>query len=371
MAEPIRAGIIGASVNRGQGWRSHVPALLKLPEYKLTAICTAHKETAEEAAAATGAEHAFWDYRDLVASPDIDLVAVCVRVPWHKEMCLAAIDAGKHVYCEWPVAVNSAEMEEMATAARKRGVKAMAGLQARAAPSIEHLKRLIEGGYVGEPRAVHALFTTGHPYLRQGLPWTLRRENGNHVLSIYGGHMIDILSYALGGLREVSARVATTVKQWPLPDGSGMVDADAPDWVDLLATTGSGAILSASFGYVRALPGGWRAEVYGDEGTLVASTRGPAMGLPNKLEGGRSDERELKEIAVPPELVKLPSGYPIDTSYHVAHMYRRLAEAIRDGVPVQPDFTDALRLHRLLEMVERSGAEGGKWLAIEAKEATR
>ena len=118
MAEKIRAGVIGASVNRGWGWRSHIPALQVLPEFELTAICTAHEETAREAAEATGARLAFSDYREMVANPEIDLISVAVRVPWHREMVLAAIEAGKHVYCEWPLGTNLQEVIEMADAAR-------------------------------------------------------------------------------------------------------------------------------------------------------------------------------------------------------------------------------------------------------------
>jgi predicted dehydrogenase len=142
----VRVGIVGATVDRGWGWRSHIPALRSLPELDLAAVCTAHQETAEAAAAATGARHAFSDYRALIACPDVDLVTIAVRVPWHREMALAAIQAGKHVYCEWPLGTNLTEVEEMAAAARARGVRAMPGLQGRAAPWVLHLKQLISEG---------------------------------------------------------------------------------------------------------------------------------------------------------------------------------------------------------------------------------
>ena len=146
MAEKIRVGVIGASVNRGWGWRSHLPALQALPEYELVGVCTAHAETARDSAAATGARHAFTDYRELVAHPEIDLVTSAIRVPWHREIALAAAEAGKHVYCEWPLGTNLSEVEEMAEAARKAGVKAMPGLQARAAPWVLQLKELLDSG---------------------------------------------------------------------------------------------------------------------------------------------------------------------------------------------------------------------------------
>ena len=101
--DKIRIGIIGA--NPGYGWsmRAHLPALLLLPGYELTAVCTSRPETAEESKKAYGAKMAFHDYHEMVKHPDIDLVSVSVRVPRHHEMVMAALEAGKHVFCEWPL----------------------------------------------------------------------------------------------------------------------------------------------------------------------------------------------------------------------------------------------------------------------------
>src|SRR5690606_41169440 len=97
MADKIRVGIIGASVNGSWSTRSHIPALGVLPEYQLKAIATTRQETADASAKAFGAELAFGDYREMVRHPDIDLVAVCVRVPHHYELTMEALRAGKHV----------------------------------------------------------------------------------------------------------------------------------------------------------------------------------------------------------------------------------------------------------------------------------
>ena len=96
----IRLGIVGASPERGWGKNTHIPAIEHLPEYELVAVCTSRKETADQAAAAYGARHAFSDYRDLVRCADVDVVTIAVRVPWHREIALAALAEGKHVYAE-------------------------------------------------------------------------------------------------------------------------------------------------------------------------------------------------------------------------------------------------------------------------------
>src|SRR5713101_1949541 len=101
--EKIRIGIIGANAHYGWSMRAHLPALLALPEYELTAVCTSRRETAEESAKHYGAKLAFHDYHEMVKHPGIDLVSVSVRVPLHRQMVMAALEAGKHVFCEWPL----------------------------------------------------------------------------------------------------------------------------------------------------------------------------------------------------------------------------------------------------------------------------
>jgi predicted dehydrogenase len=358
-SDPIRVGIVGASVDRGWGWRSHVPALRALPEFELAAICTAHQETADAAAQATGARHAFSDYRELVACPDIDLIAIAVRVPWHREMALAAIASGKHVYCEWPLGVNLTDVEEMAAAAHGGSVRAMVGLQGRAVPWVQYVAQLLADGYVGRVLTANARLSMLHPYMRAGITWAAKRESGNNLLTIQTAHSLDILSQCLGPFQDVSAQITTMVRQWPVPNSSETVEADAPDCVMVRATTESGAVLSAHFAFVPAHGSGWRLEVFGTDGALVASSGGPPMLLPNRIQGARSGDKELHELAVPEDLIRVPAGYPRDSSFHVAQMYLRLADAIRSGTAVNPNFDDALRLYRLLETLERSDQGGG------------
>ena len=112
MATKIRVGIVGATVTQGgSGWgaHAHVPALQVLPEYELTAVCTAHEDTATESKAAFGAKLAFHNFDDMLGHADVDLVAVVVRVPGHHDLVMRALRAGKNVFCEWPLGANVAE----------------------------------------------------------------------------------------------------------------------------------------------------------------------------------------------------------------------------------------------------------------------
>src|SRR6202030_4085658 len=155
MADSIRLGLIGASVKGTWSARSHLPAVQASSEVELTAVCTTKADSAEAARRAWGARLAFDDYRKMVASPEIDAVAVVVRVPSHYAPTKAALEAGKHVYCEWPLGRTTAEAVELAALAENRGLVTAVGLQARVNPAVVHLKELLEAGFVGEVMAVH------------------------------------------------------------------------------------------------------------------------------------------------------------------------------------------------------------------------
>src|SRR5881396_4113250 len=153
MADRIRVGIVGATVTQGGshwGANAHVPALKALPGYELKAVCTAHEDTAKASAAAFGAERGFHRFSDMAAHPDVDLLVVCVRVPGHRELVMAGLQAGKPVFCEWPLGKNLAEAEEMAGLARQRSLKTIVGLQARSDPTILYARDLIKEGHIGE-----------------------------------------------------------------------------------------------------------------------------------------------------------------------------------------------------------------------------
>src|SRR6202171_3749005 len=116
MGTNIRVGIVGATVTPGgSGWgaHAHVPALQALPDYELTAVCTAHEDTATASAAAFGAKLAFHNFDDMLGHADVDLVVVSVRVPGHYDLVTRALQAGKAVFCEWPLGADVAEAERM------------------------------------------------------------------------------------------------------------------------------------------------------------------------------------------------------------------------------------------------------------------
>ena len=360
MAAKIRVGLVGATVSPGgSGWgaNAHVPALHALPEFELKAVCTAHEDTAKASAAAFGAELAFRDFGEMIAHPDIDLVAVVVRVPGHHDLVMSALEAGKAVFCEWPLGASVAEAEDMLNLATARSLSTAVGLQARSDPAHMYARELVEQGYIGE--VVSASFSgVSQAVTRRGAGriWQGDRKNGANTLTIAAGHAIDALCFVLGEFEEVSARLATRITEWHNTDTGATVPVDSPDWVSLSGRLEQGAEVSFLVATVPSSPSGNRFEIYGREGSLVITGGSPSSG-PNHLHVARGTESPAA-METPQRFTLVPERTPAGPPRNVAQAYARLAAAIAAGERFEPDFAHAVKRHTLLEAVERSSAEG-------------
>jgi predicted dehydrogenase len=360
MTDRIRVGIVGATVTQGgSGWgaNAHVPALKALPHYELKAVCTSHEETAKASAAAFGAEQAFHRFSDMAAHPDLDLIVVCVRVPGHRELVMAALQAGKAVFCEWPLGANLAEAEEMAGLAHRRSAKTVVGLQARSDPAILYARDLVRAGYIGEVLTAN-LTTVAQAQLQRGPGriWQGVRANGANPLTIAGGHAIDALCAVLGEFGEVSARVSTRIPEWRTLDGTP-VPVDAPDSITVLGRLVGGAEVSVNVAAVPSNPSGNRMEIYGREGALVIRADGSLSYGPCQMRAGKGKE-SMASMPVPPKYTFVPEGTPGGPPYNVAQAYARAADALRAGRSFDVDFDLAVRRHTLIDAIERSSATG-------------
>ncbi len=194
MTRRIRVGIIGANPDRGWGAEAHIPALRSLPDdFEITALSTSRRESADAAGKRFGVPLAFDNHNDLVNSADVDVVAITVKVPHHFELATAALNAGKAVYCEWPLGNGLQEAEQLAALAKKQRVLAVAGLQARAAPPVLYVRDLIRQGYVGEVLST-TLIGSGMGWGGAVPPYNAYlndRKNGATLLSIAVGHAAD------------------------------------------------------------------------------------------------------------------------------------------------------------------------------------
>src|SRR5215469_12032797 len=272
MAEKLRLGLIGASVKGTWSARSHLPALQASSDVELTAVCTTRADSAEAARHAWDARFAFDDWRKMVASPEIDAVAVVVRVPSHYAPTKGALEAGKHVYCEWPLGRTTAEALELAELAKANGLVTAVGLQARVNPALMHMKELVAGGYVGEVMAVHvSLMREGVLSRPSNRTWQRDAELGANTLTIANGHIVDAMRFVAGDFSRLSAVVATQAKQWLDTGTNTLLDVTSPDNVLLSGILANGAVVSVHIGAIPFAGSGYRMEIYGRDGTLVAA----------------------------------------------------------------------------------------------------
>ena len=361
MADKIRVGIVGATVTQGgSGWgaNAHVPALKALPDFEVKAVCTAHAETAQASAAAFGAELAFHNIEDMVAHPEVDMVVVCVRVPWHRDLVMAGLRAGKPVFCEWPLGANLAEAEEMAALAREQGLRTIVGLQGRSDPAIRYAHDLVADGYLGEVLSANLSVMSGASYERAaGRLWQRERKNGANTLTISGGHGIDALCTILGEFAEVSARVTTRVTEWLDTDNNQSVPVDAPDSIAIAGRLVSGAEVAIQVAAVPVSPTGSRLEIYGHKGTLLLASAGALSTGPNRIFGAQGREAAA-ELTVPDKYTLVPEGTPSGPPRNVAQAYAGIADAWEGQPSAAPDFALAVTRHRLIDAIERSSREG-------------
>lgn len=363
MPGPIRLGIIGASPTVGWAHRSHLPAIVASPEFELTGVCTTRKETAEEAARQYGAKMAFDDYHKMLAHPDIDAVAVVLRVPAHFQITKDALNAGKHVFTEWPLGKDIAEAKELADLARAKGVKGVVGLQARANPAILHMKELVEEGYVGEIISCNMKLMRGGVLERvSGRTWQRDITLGANTLTIATGHSIDALRFVVGDFSQVSSVITTQVDQWWESDTQKMVDVTSPDNILISGVLANGAVASAHVGSVPWAGTGYTMEIYGRTGTLVATSEdSPQLGEV-RLQGAQNGDN-LEDIDIPPRYTDVLEGMPQGAPFNVGQLYYRFGQGIlgqaieKNGQPY-PDFDTAVELHQFIDALRQSAKDG-------------
>lgn len=359
MANKIRLGFVGANVRSTWASQSHFPALMASPDVELTAVCTTRPESAEEARQAFGAKLAFHDFRAMVASPEIDAVAVVVRVPSHYEPTKTAIEAGKHVYTEWPLGQTTAEAEELATLARAKGVQTAVGLQSRVSPALLYIKELIEAGYVGEVLSCHVTTMRDGPLERpSSRTWQRDASLGANTLTIANGHVIDALRFVVGNFTRVACMVTTQVLQWYETDTQQLVEVTSPDNVRVCGQLESGASASVHVAAVPWAGSGFRMEIYGREGTLVttgsvSSQRGEML----RVQGAQGSH-ELRDLAIPERFVYVPADFPRGDPFNVGQMYALFTEAIRTGQSRLPTFDVAVDLHRFVDTIKQASDTG-------------
>jgi predicted dehydrogenase len=367
-SERIRVGILGASPERGWAVTAHVPALRALPQYEITAVGTSRAESAREAARRFGAAYAFTDPRRLAEHPEVDVVAITVKVPAHAELVQAALAAGKHVYCEWPLARTTEEAESLVASARAAGVRHTIGLQARHAPAIGHARELIADGYVGRVTSatVHAARGKGAGGVMPAwAAYTVDQANGAGLLEVVGGHTLDVLEHLLGDIADLSATLSLQRPSYSIAETGETVEATSPDHLLLNATLADGSVASVHLHDAKMGETRTRLEIAGSEGDLAivcTGVRHPQAAQIQigelRLRGTREPGGSWQDLPVPDRHWKVPRDVPPIGVLNVAQVYAQFADDLRTGAHGTADFETGLRLHRLLDTIRLSARTG-------------
>ncbi|SEC57704.1 Predicted dehydrogenase [Amycolatopsis tolypomycina] len=334
----------------------------------------------DEARAKAAAEKFGWDdvetdWRKLLARDDVGLVDVCTPGDSHAEIAIAALDAGKHVLCEKPLANSVAEAEAMAEAARRareRGVRAMVAFNYRRVPALAHARELVAGGALGEIRHVRSVYLQDWLSDAQApMTWRLRRESaGSGALGDLGAHIVDAAQFVTGDvITGVSALTNTFVKQRPSETG-GTDDVTVDDTALFLARLAGGAV--ATFEATRFALGrknAMRLEVNGSKASLAFDFE--SMNELQWYEGTGTEAGFRRILVTEPQHPYVgawwPPGHLLGYEHTFTHEVADFLDAIGAGTDPAPSFDDGLRVQRVLDAVEKSAAAAATWTPVEEK----
>ncbi|MEY2927228.1 MAG: hypothetical protein RL367_1705 [Pseudomonadota bacterium] len=347
---PLKLGIAGANVERGWARDAHIPALKTKTGLEVFAVSARTQAIADAAARAFGAARAFDDSLAMARDPAVDIVVVTVKVPEHRAIVLAALEAGKHVYCEWPLGRDLAEAQEMAEAARKAGTHVAIGLQGAYSRAALDAARLIAQGAIGKPLSLRVVSATAgwgvaapphYAYLQDP-------RNGATLATIAGGHTLALVETVVGAYQSVSARNSILQDTVEIVGTGETNTRTCPDHMMILGQHASGCVSSVEIVGGQAMP--LRFELRGTAGMLVIEADHP----------GGYQCAELNVLTWEPheKRRKTDTGGLKGNPVNVAQLYTGFAHNIRFGRRTVPDFDTAVRLTRLLDAIDTASQEG-------------
>lgn len=370
-----------------QAWRT-APRFFELPiTPRMRALAGRDPGAVKAAADRLGWEQTATGWAELIERPDIDLIDICTPGHTHAEIAIAALDAGKHVLCEKPLANTLAEAEAMVAAADRaaaRGVRSMVGFTYRRVPAVQLARQLVVDGRLGTIRHVRVQYL--QDWLTDPsapLTWRLDKDlAGSGALGDIGSHAVDLAQFITGeSVTGVAAALETFVTERPYPAGGasgGLVQAAGaergPVTVDdaavfLARLTGGGLGVFEATRFATGRKNALRIEVNGSDGSLAFDFEDM-----NVLEffDGRDDTQVQgfrRVLVTEPEHPYLqawwPAGHGLGYEHAFTHQVVDLMTAIDAGTDPTPSFADGLAVQRVLDAVERSAASDSGWTAVD------
>ena len=376
-ARPLGIALIGyAFMGRAhsQAWRS-VGAAFDVPEIERRVLVGRDESAVAQAARRLDWQEHATDWREVIAREDVDIVDICTPGFLHAEIAIAALEAGKHVLCEKPLANDTDEavrMVEAARAARERGQVAALGHTYRRVPALAHARDLVAAGRLGEIRQVRASYLQDWLVdAEAGMSWRLRKETaGSGALGDIGSHAVDQIQFVTGqSVAAVRGRLATMVPERPGADGPEPVTVDDAAWASLELSGGAIASLEASR-MATGRKNELSLEVYGTDGALRFDLE--RLDELWFLDATRpvTEQGFTRIVVTEPEHPYLegwwPQGHVLGWENAFTNQARDLLLAVaeRDPSAYSPDFEDGLALQRILEAIIDSDAAGGSTVRL-------
>jgi predicted dehydrogenase len=347
----MKVGIIGASFARA----AYLPALRHVPGAEVVALASARLESARRAAAEFDVPHAYDDWEAMLGAHDFDLVCIATPTVLHEAQTLAAIEAGAHVLCEKPTAMDAEEAARMLGAAEAAGRLHMIDHELRFNPNRMRIAELIAQGALGEVRHVDITNvgkTWTDPASRRKGDWWSLAEKGGGRLGANGSHQVDLLRWWLGEVDWVSGGAPVVVPEREDPDTGASWTATADDLAFFTVQMASGAVAQVLMSGVAAHAMGNATRIFGSEGTVTLSNDD------ERLLFARAGE-DFRDITVPDPNADLPGVRGGIWNVSVVGLMQELAAAIREDRDVShgATFVDGLANQRVLDAVRRSEAE--------------
>ncbi len=341
---------------------------------KLIGVCTSHRETAEKAKEVAGFEFATTDFREIIDRDDIDIVNICTPNRFHREELLAAIESGKHIYCDKPLAFNSTEADEIAERLDGYDRVHQMTLQNRFFPATMRAKQLVDEGLLGEPISFRAVYLhSGSVDRDKPLSWKLDKHiGGGGVLYDLGPHVLDLIFHLIGEPREVFAENKILFGERPASDApSKKVKVEAEDLSVLVLKMKNGALGTVECSKIATgINDELRFEIHGTRGGIRFNLMEPNWleiydaTQPDSPIGGRCGFTKLETVQRYPKPVSFP-GPKFSIGWIRSHMacLCNFLSAIADGRSAEPSLFVGAKLQKYMDRMYKSALER-KWVDV-------
>lgn len=365
----VNIGMIGA------GWwpnTMHMPALAACEQANVVAVCDLIPERAEALAKKYSIPHIFTDYKELLASGLCEAVIVATTNNTHYPITMDALNAGLHVICEKPLALNYAQASEMAATAQQKGLITCVPFTYRYMPSSRYLKQLIDEGYLGQPYHLQMRYYAGFARDSETYLWRFERQiAGSGALADIGSHFLHVAEWFYGEIEAVSAQLSALVKRPPNPQGQSYEQADDTAMVMLRFKNGAQGLVHASaiayektyedksYGFDQVHE--W--DFHGSKGTLRQVID---WDFRQNITGDRPGDGPERQLTVPASYWGNARRERVietweDVFRKQGHMVGEFVHAVANRQPMVPNFSDGARVQQLLDAAIKS-AETGCWV---------